>query len=1657
MSDAISMPLGGGTDETSIDRSPRGSLQLLMERQLQAMAQLAREQMQLMSHQLELLRGVHAGGLPRGDATFVGPAAYGAPAPLPERCAEPDSPHESGDGDESELPSPAARVEARQERPATVTRVPLTEGQKQLWILSQMGDQASVAYNLSMGIEMRGALRPALMRQALRTVVARHDALRTTFSPDGDFQQVVSDLDVDIPLVDFSDSEEGVRQRAVAEWLAKESQRPFDLVTGPLLRAHLVKLEEAHHLLALTIHHIICDGRSMGTLLGELGALYSALYQRTPCQLGEPVQFSDYARWQSGLQQGPQMEEAESYWLAQFPDGGPVLELPTDRRRPPVQTFNGKHFQVDFDAALHGRLQALSVRLNSTMFMTLLAAFNLLLSRLSRQEELVVGIPIAGQTAMGARALVGYCLNLLPLRTRLSAGQTFAEYLNDVKRTLLDGYEHQHYPLNKLIQKLEMPRDPSRSPLVSVLFNVDQPSSPVSYHGLECALLTNPTETAQFDLDVNVTEQGGGLHLECQYSTDIFDAETIRRWMGHFRRLLESIADDPGQRLFELAMLSREERRWIVEEWNDTRREYPAHSTFQRLFEAQAARTPDAPAAVDRNSRLTYRELNERANRLAHHLRAAGVGPETKVGIFMERSVEMLVGILAVFKTGGAYIPLDTAYPKERLAFLIRDVPIQFLLIDERWRVALPDCDARVVSPEAEREAIGRESAADLSSAARPDNLAYIIYTSGSTGQPKGAMVEQRGMVNHLYAKISDLRLDASAVVAQTASQCFDISVWQFLVALLVGGRVHVYEDALTHDPARLLQQASRDRVTVLETVPTLLRSMLEEISSGGEARQVGLAALRWMIVTGEALPPELCRQWLDKYPGIPLLNAYGPTECSDDVTHHAIYSPPAEEASNIPIGRPVLNTRLYVLDGHLSPAPLGVSGELYVGGEGVGRGYLSRPALTAERFVPDPFAAEPGARLYRTGDLARLRPDGHLEFLGRLDHQVKIRGFRIELGEIEAALGGLPAVREAAVVDRQEAGGEKRLVAYVVAQEGMTLEGGELRRGLRERLPEYMIPSLFMELEALPLTANGKVDRGELPEVGAAGEARRGGARVEPRGEVEEALAAIWAEVLGVEEVGAGDNFFELGGDSILSIQIIARARRAGLNLTSKQVFQAPTIAELADLIASAPVGKTEQEVVQGEVPLTPIQRWFFEQDFAEPNHWNQSTLLEVPAGFDAGLFAKALGHVVEHHDALRLRFVREGVVWRQRLAGPQATNYFAKVDLTSLPEPERRAALEGEAARVQDGLNITDGPTLRATLFEMGSDTPARLLIVIHHLAVDIVSWGILLDDLLSAYEQLGRGEAVHLESKTTSFSRWAQRLEEYTQTPEARSELDYWLAPRRRPHAGLPVDYRGGENSEQFTRDVVVTLTEEETQALLQDVPKAYRTVINDVLLTALAHAFAAWTGERSLLVNLEGHGREALFEEVDLARTVGWFTTVFPVLLDLGEAEGVEAELKTIKEQMRSIPRGGIGYGMLRYLSRDGAVREKLRALPEPEVVFNYTGRGGRARGELTLFRPAAESKGPSLGPRGKRTCLLEINGGVADARLQMVFSYSERLHERASVERLAASYTQALREIIAHCQRQESVGFTPSDFAEARLSQEELDRFVAAFSQPKEAQ
>lgn len=712
-------------------------------------------------------------------------------------------------------------------------------------------------------------------------------------------------------------------------------------------------------------------------------------------------------------------------------------------------------------------------------------------------------------------------------------------------------------------------------------------------------------------------------------------------------------------------------------------------------------------------------------------------------------------------------------------------------------------------------------------------------------------------------------------------------------------------------------------------------------------------------------------------------------------------------------------------------------------------RGYLNRPELTAQRFIPNPFNNDPQARLYKTGDLVRYRPNGNLEFLGRRDYQVKIRGFRVELGEIETVLTQHPAVREAVTIVQEDSPTDKRLVAYIVPYQGsQNPNSSDLSQFLKEKLPEYMVPAVFVILQALPLNPNGKVDRRALPAPDFSS-LTQAATFVSPHTATEEVLCTIWAEVLGLKQVGIHNNFFELGGDSILSLQIISRSNQAGLQLTPKQILQHQTIAELAAVASTTLLVEAEQGLVKGSVPLTPIQHWFFEQKLPYPAHFNQSVLLEVPPDLKPERLQQALQHLLMYHDALRLRFERSPDGWQQVKVAPAEAFPFKVVDLSELASEEQQAALEAAAAEVQARLNLSQGPIIRAVLFKLGINQPNRLLLVIHHLAVDGVSWRILLEDLQTAYQQLSRGEAIELPPKTTAFKNWASRLAEYGKSDAIATELDYWLAHSRGATL-LPVDYPVGRNANTVASSakVSVALNREQSRVLLQEVPSAYNTQINDVLLTALVQSFAQWTGNRSLLVDLEGHGREELFEGVDLYRSVGWFTTVFPIRLQLEESSHPGEAMKLVKEQLRRVPRRGIGYGILRYLNPDAATRSKLQALPQAEVSFNYLGQLDQVLSKSPLWTLAQESSGSNRSPLGNRRYLLEVDGFIAQGKLQLNWTYSKKVHHSSTIERLAQGFIQALRTLIVHCQSSEAEGCTPSDFPAARLSPKQLDKFMA---------
>ncbi len=1049
--------------------------------------------------------------------------------------------------------------------------LPLSFAQQRLWFLDQL-EPDSPLYNMPVALRLEGPLDAALLTLCLGETVRRHEVLRTSYAaPEGSPVQVIQPAaPFFLPLVDLAGLPEREREAQALTLAEEEAARPFDLTRSPLLRCVLLRLAPQDHLAALTMHHMAGDGWSMGILVREVTAFYAA------SPLPElPVQYADFSVWQRSWLKGEVLEREISFWRNRLAGLPPLLELSTDRPRPAVQSYRGASRHLWLPAELLRRIRTLGGRHGATLFMVLLAGFQALLARYSRQQDLAVGTPVAGRNRLEIEGLVGFFVNTLVLRGDLAGAPSFGELLGRTRETALAAYLHQDVPFEKLVQELSPERSLAHSPLFQVMLTLQNaPAESLAAGGLRVQPVSGARRTAKFDVELILQEHEGGLAGVAEYATDLFDATTIDRLIVHYERLLTAALAEPESVWSELPLLSSIERHQTLVEWNDTRAPLPQPARgllLHNLFAAQVASTPDAPAATCEGETLTYAELDARAGRLARHLAGLGCGAERRVGVALERNLSLLVALLGVLKAGAVYVPLDVEVPRERLAWLLESSGLAALLTEKEHRHRLPVPDGLpVVEPSALPETDPGSAPGGLPGG---DGLAYVIHTSGSTGRPKGVMVSHAGMINHLRAKVADLGLTAGSRVAQTAPQSFDISIWQLLAPLLVGGSVRIAGRAAVQDPALLLRFAARERITVLEVVPSLLSALLDPSASGAT---IDLPSLQWMIVTGEACAPDLADRWLARAPQTRLLNAYGPTECSDDVTHYERVRSESGSSLTLPIGRPIANTFIYVLDPSLQPVAAGAAGELCVAGHGVGRGYLGLPARTAEVFRPDPLTGEPGGRLYRTGDLARRRADGTLEYLSRLDHQVKVRGFRIELGEIEAILVSLAGVREAAVVAREDRPGDRRLVAYVAGE----VEADGLRHGLRERLPDYMVPGIFVLLPALPLTPNGKVDRRALPVPGAP---RSGESFVAPRTQIEKVLAETWAELLGLEQVGVADDFFALGGHSLLAVRLMARIEHVfGVKLPLSLLFEAPTLGRLAGAIQSAPERRSALVLLQ-------------------------------------------------------------------------------------------------------------------------------------------------------------------------------------------------------------------------------------------------------------------------------------------------------------------------------------------------------------------------------------------------------------------------------------------------------------------------------------------
>ncbi|AOL97666.1 Plipastatin synthase subunit [Bacillus subtilis] len=1492
---------------------------------------------------------------------------------------------------------------------------PVSSAQKRIYVLQQLED-GGTGYNMPAVLELEGKLNLERMDRAFKELIKRHESLRTAFEQDagGDPVQRIHD---EVPFT-LQTTVLGARteEEAAAAFI-----KPFDLSQAPLFRAQIVKVSDERHLLLVDMHHIISDGVSVNILIREFGELYNN--RKLPALR---IQYKDYAVWQEGFKTGDAYKTQGAYWLKQLEGELPVLDLPADHARPPMRSFAGDKVSFTLDQEVTSGLYKLARENGSTLYMVLLAAYTAFLSRLSGQEDIIVGSPIAGRPHKDLEPILGMFVNTLALRTRPEGGKPFVQYLQEVRETAMEAFEHQDYPFEELVDKLELTRDMSRNPLFDVMFvlqNMDQESLELDELCLKPAA-NNGHQTSKFDLTLYAQEQPRGLlTFQMEFSTDLYKKKTIEKWLQYFNNMLLSIIKDNKAALGTINILNEDEAHYLIHELNRTKIDYPRNETISRLFEMQAEQTPNAVAIVSDTQVFTYEDLNSWANQIASVLQIKGVGPDSVVALLTGRTPELIAGMLGILKAGGAYLPIDSNLPVERIAYMLSDSRAALLLQSEKTEKRLLgiECEQIII------EDIQKQGEAkNVESSAGPHSLAYIIYTSGSTGKPKGVMIEQRSVIR-LVKNSNYITFTPEDRLLMTSSIGFDVGSFEIFGPLLNGAALHLSDQQTFLDSHQLKRYIEHQGITTIWLTSSLFNHLTEQ-------NEQTFSQLKHLIIGGEALSPSHVNRIRNVCPEVSIWNGYGPTENTTFST--CLHIQKTYELS-IPIGRPVGNSTAFILNQWGVLQPVGAVGELCVGGDGVARGYLGRPDLTKEKFVPHPFA--PGDRLYRTGDLARWLSDGTIEYVGRIDDQVKVRGYRVELGEIETALRQIDGVKEAAVLARTAQTGSKELFGYISVKAGTNAE--QVRSLLARSLPNYMIPAYIIEMETLPLTSNGKLNRKALPEPDVASKQTY----IPPRNELEEQLALIWQEVLGIQRIGIEDSFFELGGDSIKALQVSARLGRYGLSLQVSDLFRHPKIKDLSPFIRKSE-RIIEQGPIQGDVPWTPVQQWFFSQDIEERHHFNQSVMLFHSGRLSENALRPALKKLAEHHDALRMVYRNDDRRWIQINQGIHESQlYSLRISDLSQSESGWETKIKQEVADLQQSINLQEGPLLHAALFK--TLTGDYLFLAIHHLVVDGVSWRILLEDLSAGYQQAAAGQTIQLPPKTDSYQEYARRIQEYAQSSKLIREEAYWRSVEEQQAAELPYEIPHHVNIDFSKRDSLsFSLTEADTAVLLQNVNHAYGTDTQDILLTAASLAICEWTGGSKLRIAMEGHGREHILPELDISRTVGWFTSMYPALISFeNHRDELGTSVKTVKDTLGRIPNKGVGYGMLKYLTHPE--NKSITFSKTPEISFNYLGQFNDIERQDT-FRPSSLGSGKDITHTWKREQIIEMSAMAADKKLHFNLSYPPARFHRNTMEQLINRIEHFLLDIMKHCAGQQKAEKTLSDFSSQSLTAEDLDSITS---------
>ncbi|MEC0599321.1 amino acid adenylation domain-containing protein [Bacillus spizizenii] len=1484
-----------------------------------------------------------------------------------------------------------------------------SSAQKRMFALWE-ADKHNIVYNLPITLGLNGTPDIQKVKSVLNEMISRHEALRTSFHiTDGELVQVIHDtweLEFDHKHLQAQDIRAHI----------KNFIKPFDLAKAPLIRASLISYE-GRHLLLLDVHHIAADGVSVGLIRQEFEKLYRGENVKQP-----PLQYKDYSEWQAGISSQDMMMEQEQYWLQRFSGEIPILNIQTDYERPRVKSFEGNRISFTADQALTSQLKSIAKETGTTLYMVLLAVYNVMLSKYTNQDDIIVGTAESGRSDAELEHTVGMFVNTIALRNFPESHKTFREFLKEVKDHTLKDFENTDYQFESIVQKLGLKRDTSRNPLFDVMFvleNID--------YGVEnnddyylAELVESEVCISKFDLTLTAAETNEGIKFHLEYCSRLFKKETVERMGKHYSQLLQSAASELDAAISKLNMVSEEEQQQLLHIFNETAAEYPRYKTIHQWFEEQVEKTPEHTALIYENKELTYKKLNEKANSLARVLREKGVTKNSIVGILTERSPEMIIGVLGVLKAGGAYLPIDPEYPADRISYMLNDSRAKILLTQNGL---FPEIIHNGETLYLSDHNLYKKETNNLPHINHRDCLAYVIYTSGTTGLPKGVMVKHKGVVNYINWANKNYVKGEIIHFPLYSSISFDLTVTSIFTPLISGNTIVIYEGI---DKSLLIRKiVEENKVDIIKLTPTHLRLL--------ELMDLKNSKIKRLIVGGEELKTDQARKVYHAFNGkIEIYNEYGPTEATVGCMIHK-FNIENDNGSSVSIGSPADNTKLYILGKQNELLPIGIYGELCISGDGLATGYLNKKDLTEEKFVDHPF--EPGTKMYKTGDLARWKPDGSVDYLGRIDHQVKIRGYRIETGEIENQLLQIKHIKEAVVIARTDQNGDKFLCGYVTSDRELKIP--DIKEKLSKELPLYMVPNYIFQIESMPLSSNGKIDIKALPVIDI--EKLMESTYEAPRNKIEEILVQVWGKILGLQSLGINDNYYEIGGDSIKSILIVSELQKHGLKLEVKDLMQFPRIKELSAYVKSTDI-KIDQSVIEGKVELVPIQKWFIEQQFEREDHYNQAFMLYKKDGFKEDAIKKAFLEIVKHHDALRMKYRKENNEIEQWNRGiEQAEEAFTFEVFNMTQNEDLPVNIEIMANRVQAGMSLEKGILIKLALFKTKNGD--HLLIVIHHLVIDGVSWRILLEDFEAAYTNATKGKKVEFQQKTTSFKEWAQKLNEFAESRGIQRESSYWKALKESATEALPKDYHTYSKTYGDSRETQISFSKEQTRTLLRKTHAAYQTQINDILLCSLGLAIKEWSGIDKILVNLEGHGREEIIKGVQLHRTVGWFTSIYPVFLDMTKSDSLANSIKHTKEMLRHIPHNGIGYGILRYLSSDDQLKIK------PEISFNYLGEFGH-EDKNSIFHYSEFSTGESISTKNRKTHNIEINGFVIDGKLTFTVSFDANQYKQQTIERFTEVYKVKLQQVIEHCANQKESERTPWDYGDPNLQIEELEKIIS---------